>query len=119
MFRSYTIRGAEARGHAVSSQVRPPRSAPPTSQDQLNQEGPARACPGYPGELIHGSLMSRYSGGPTASDSISSNAAFASGGKSWLSPLRASTSLMKYKTDVNLPSSCPTETLPRMSGRAD
>src|SRR5664279_1806640 len=42
MFRSYTIRGAEASGHAVSSQVRPPRSAPPTSQDQLIQEGPAR-----------------------------------------------------------------------------
>src|SRR5664279_825202 len=41
MFRSYTIRGAEASGHAVSSQVRPPRSAPPTSQDQLIQEGPA------------------------------------------------------------------------------
>ena len=53
--------------------------------------GPLIDC----GELIQGPLMSRYSGGPTARDRISSKAARTSVGKSWLSPLRASSSLVK------------------------
>ena len=49
----------------------------------------------YFGESSHGSLMSRYSGAPTESDIISSIIFCASGGISFCSPFRASSSLVK------------------------
>src|SRR6266536_5778830 len=69
------------------------------------------------GEYSQGCLRSKNSGTPTLSAAISSIWAFSSGGGSLRSPSRAASSEVKYNAMVSAPPSCPTPTMPVISGR--